>query len=92
MDDKRLDNFENSLIGAVDSEQEMSALFARFLPDEPIPPDLVERTQRIVLSEVRRTIHPALGAQQAPAESWPERLRHWWRSLTPTSRWQCRAR
>ena len=83
MDDKRLDNFENSLIGAVDSEQEMSALFARFLPDEPIPPDLVERTQRIVLSEVRRTIHPALGAQQAPAGSWPERLRHWWRSLTP---------
>ena len=84
MDDKRLDNFENSLSGAVDSEQEMSALFARFLPDAPIPPDLVERTQRIVLSEVRRTLHPALGAQQAPAESWPERLRHWWRSLTPT--------
>ena len=83
MDDKRLDNFENSLIGAADSEQEVSALFTRFLPDEPIPPDLVERTQRIVLSEVRRTIHPALGLQQAPAGSWPERLRHWWRSLTP---------
>ena len=83
MDDKRPDNVENSLTEALESEQEMSALFARFLPPEPIPPDLVDRTQRIVLSEVRRTIHPAVGKPQLPAASWPERLRRWWRSLTP---------
>ena len=75
MDDKRPDNVENSLAEALESEQEMSALFARFLPPEPIPPDLVERTQRIVLSEVRRTIQPAVGKPQLSAASGPERLR-----------------
>jgi ferric-dicitrate binding protein FerR (iron transport regulator) len=81
MDDRRLDNFEEGLAGAPDGELEMNTLFARYLPSEPLPPDLIERTQRIVLSEVRRTIRPAVSAQ--PAASWNERLRRWWRSLTP---------
>jgi len=81
MDDRRLDHIEEELVGAPDSEQNMIALFARYLPPDPLPPDLVERTQRIVLSEVRRTIRPAVNAQ--PAVSWNERLRRWWRSLTP---------
>jgi ferric-dicitrate binding protein FerR (iron transport regulator) len=81
MDDRRLDHIEEELADAPDSEQNMSALFARYLPSDPLPPDLVERTQRIVLSEVRRTIRPAVSAQ--PAASWNEQLRRWWRSLTP---------
>ncbi len=81
MDDRRLENLEDEPAGALDSERQMSALFARYLPADPLPPDLVERTQRIVLSEVRRTLRPALSAQ--PEASWNERLRRWWRSLTP---------
>ena len=76
-------NPEKNLAGAQESEAEMAALFARMLPEEPLPPDLVARTQRIVLSEVRRTIQPAARAQHPPAATWSERLRRWWRSLSP---------
>ena len=82
MSDGRV-NPEKDLAGAGESEAEMAALFARMLPQEPLPPDLVARTQRIVLSEVRRTIQPAAKTAHPPAASWSERLRRWWRSLSP---------
>lgn len=83
MDDGRLENIDRPHSGGGSSDAEMSALFARLLPEEPIPPDLVERTQRIVLSEVRRTIVPARAAQRRQAETRLERLRRWWRNLSP---------
>ena len=72
-----------------DEEAELTAIFARRLGDEPLPPPVLERVTLRVLDEVQHTLTPGLIEEPNPSlmqrvRLTLERLRAWLRRLTPT--------
>ena len=82
-DERRPQDIDNTWAEIDDSDQQMRALFARHVPQSPLPPGLVQGIQLAVLDEVKQTYRPTSVQRPSAAMGTLEQIRNWWRTLSP---------